>query len=470
MSKFEVLKEISKGIRAFQKLVELDKNEQGAKVGQKYTEVRKLVTSWLNTRQSLESPNDLVRLEKAGSPLWKIFFKTVDEFITLRLKRTTKIAVVEDLDKDCLKNLSKLIFERNQATEIGIESISPWDSARISDVLAKNLHLPLMRHLVEILESETAEKNWEPVLESLVHARDLAIVIFYSNENVAAKSVPGEEPRKQRISLEVRGQSGNFVDVLLNMVKKGLEDINLEVPVFRQKTNLPMEIVDLLAAIQERNEYEAKLSHFHRLRAELFSSLDRESFAPSSTFITSFIDFVKTLEYILERDPSQGLLMTDSVLDLASLICDKMAIAFENGDLERFFRILFVEVKRVSRELDSCWKWIELAHDKAEQDRREHPGELLFASTVLKKYAEVQKTLASEKQENIRKYSSWVTETMQELLEEHFPKGKYWKSAKPQHSEWFVEVNEQISCLVVRSCKNYSSTRILSACIYVIFR
>lgn len=150
-------------------------------------------------------------------------------------------------------------------------TIKVWDHIAMAHSMSGYISTSLGELFISILLTPSAEKEWNQILQRLVHARDLSIVIFYSNANIAARQngENGEKDLKYEISKTVREWSSQFIDIVIKHIDENLKDKICDIPVYRQNQTLPRELLSLIASLQHRNNQMVKSATFNTLYSEL---------------------------------------------------------------------------------------------------------------------------------------------------------------------------------------------------------
>ena len=271
-----------------------------------------------------------------------------------------------------------------------------------------------------------AEKDWSPLLAELVRSRDLSIVLFYSLATITARSCQ-QFGEKEEISRIVRDQSAKFIDLVMAEVNLRVSDFTCEVPVYRQNQSLPKELLSLISRIQKQNGQNKKMETFFMVYNELLGSISRETFSASSTFTKKFVEMAQILENISETDHIDRHILIGNMLGLVKILRAKPKHFMEEGKLENFFRLVFLDLPKISKQLEISWYKIEgkiniceyiqpclhsniisAAHDHAENERLKHPGQLIVLSNLLKTYSQEQKDLTNNLHDYTRKFSAWL--------------------------------------------------------------
>ena len=78
---------------------------------------------------------------------------------------------------------------------------------------------------------------------------------------------------------------------------------------------------------------------------------------------------------------------------------------------------------------------LETAHNNAEQRRSQDPGNLEFICATMKNMNQIQEELSAARNLNIIKYCDWIKLTINEILEDNYPKAKYWKSTQVENKQ-----------------------------------
>ena len=164
---------------------------------------------------------------------------------------------------------SKLIFERNELVQNEViteslpelKSYSEWSQERISEILSDEISYIVANVLSTVFNEEGAEKDWNLVWKELILYRDLAIVLFYSRAKLENEKNQNEE----NIAAKVKVWSSQFVDILMKKVEIILDDNDVQISVFRQNSNLPKELVNLVKNLSVSSVYKLREREYHKI-------------------------------------------------------------------------------------------------------------------------------------------------------------------------------------------------------------
>ena len=102
----------------------------------------------------------------------------------------------------------------------------------------------------------------------------MAIVLFYSRAKLENEKNQNEE----NIAAKVKVWSSQFVDILMKKVEIILDDNDVQISVFRQNSNLPKELVNLVKNLSISSVYKLRQKEYHKIFSQ-----DRFQEFPSST-------------------------------------------------------------------------------------------------------------------------------------------------------------------------------------------
>ena len=112
-----------------------------------------------------------------------------------------------------------------------------------------------------LFNEEGAEKDWNLVWKELILYRDLAIVLFYSRAKLENEKNQNEE----NIAAKVKVWSSQFVDILMKKVELILDENDVQISVFRQNSNLPKELVNLVKNLSVSSVYKLREREYHKI-------------------------------------------------------------------------------------------------------------------------------------------------------------------------------------------------------------
>ena len=164
---------------------------------------------------------------------------------------------------------------------------------------------------------------------------------------------------KEEISKIVRDQSAKFIDLVMAEVNLRVSDFTCEVPVYRQNQSLPKELLSLISRIQKQNSENKKMETFFIVYNELLGSISRETFSASSTFTKKFVEMAQILENISATDQIDRHILIGNMLGLVKILRVKPKHFMEEGKLENFFRLVFLDLPKISKQLEISWYKIE---------------------------------------------------------------------------------------------------------------
>ena len=129
-------------------------------------------------------------------------------------------------------------------------------------------------------------------------------------------------------------------------------------------------------------------------------------------------------EKIMEFDDANSFHWLLPIFNWIKLILDRSNVFFENGILISFFKILFFDLESISSELTKFWPQMEQYHNSAEKKREEHPGWLILANIVITEFNNIQNLLNQAKNKQIRKYTTWINDSLLDIFSDEFPSQK----------------------------------------------
>ena len=138
---------------------------------------------------------------------------------------------------------------------------SEWSQEKISEILSDEISFIVANVLSTVFNEEGAEKDWNLVWKELILYRDLAIVLFYSRAKLENEKNQNEE----NIAAKVKVWSSQFVDILMKKVEIILDENDVQISVFRQNSNLPKELVNLVKNLSVSSVYKLREREYHKL-------------------------------------------------------------------------------------------------------------------------------------------------------------------------------------------------------------